>query len=339
MFRIRAVKKNDLEDLYELSQLLVFINLPADKELLNKQILSSIKSFENPSKLLEKNYYIFVLEDTDINKVIGASMIHGKHGTPQEPHYFLKVGQEHKFSKSLNTGFVHGTLKLGLETDGFTEIGGLVLHPDYRGRPGKLGKCLSFTRFLYMAFHSDQFTSYIHSELMPPLDSNGDSPLWEAIGRRFMNMDYVEADLLSRENKEFILNLFPSDTIYGTLLTPEARNAIGKVGEETKPVKKMLESIGFHYTDEVDPFDGGPHYRAKKDSIKPIQNKFEATLEPVKNINKKDSFIISIQDEGNEFLAVPISGSLTGDTLQISEEDLKKLSLNTSQKIKGIFLD
>ena len=33
-------------------------------------------------------------------------MIHGKHGSQLEPHFYLKVGQEHKYSQSLNTGFV-----------------------------------------------------------------------------------------------------------------------------------------------------------------------------------------------------------------------------------------
>lgn len=338
MFKIRAVKESDLNDLFELSQLLVFINLPADKSLLKKQIDASIKSFSAPNEKLERNFYIFVLEDLENRKVIGASMIHGKHGTDDEPHYYLKVGQEHKFSKSLNTGFVHGTLKLGLETDGYTEIGGLVLHPDYRGRPGKLGKNLSFVRFLYMAFHLDNFTDYIHSELMPPLDSHGNSPLWEAIGRRFMNMDYVEADLLSRENKEFILNLFPSDTIYGTLLTPEARNAIGKVGEQTKPVKKMLESIGFHYTDEVDPFDGGPHYRAKKEAITPIAQKFEGKIVISDSITNEKQMIITISDEKNEFCAIPVKGSFSENQIHISTADAKAHDIKDGQSSKGIFL-
>ncbi|MCP4913680.1 MAG: arginine N-succinyltransferase [Oligoflexia bacterium] len=338
MFRIRAVKESDLADLFELSQLLVFINLPADKNLLKKQINASIKSFTTPDKNLERNYYIFVLEDLKNRKVIGASMIHGKHGTEDEPHYYLKVGQEHKFSKSLNTGFVHGTLKLGLETDGYTEIGGLVLHPDFRGNPNKLGKSLSFVRFLYMAFHLDKFTEYIHSELMPPLDSHGNSPLWEAIGRRFMNMDYVEADLLSRENKEFILNLFPSDTIYGTLLTPEARNAIGKVGDQTKPVKKMLESIGFHYTDEVDPFDGGPHYRAKKENITPIANRFEGTIKISDSESLDQKMIITTADEMNDFCAVPVNGILQNNQIIISKEDAQTHQLKDGQKSKGIFI-
>src|SRR5690606_1685193 len=119
-----------------------------------------------------------------------------------------------------------------------------ILDPQYRGSPGKLGKQLSFIRFLYMGLNKKHFKDEIHSELMPPFDKDGKAPLWEAIGRRFLNMNYHEADILSRSNKEFILSLFPSDTIYETLLPIEARFAIGKVGDDTKPVKKMLEEIG-----------------------------------------------------------------------------------------------
>lgn len=271
MFIIRNATLNDLSDLYELSQHMVFINLPPDRDIIKKKINASIKSFKSPSDILENNYYIFVLEDSEKRKVIGASMIHGKHGTEEEPHFYLKVSKEQKYSKTINTGFIHGTLKLGLTSDGWSEIGGLILSPDFRGHLDKLGKQLSYVRFLYIGLNRHRFTDYIHSELMPPLDNKGQSPLWEAIGRRFMNMEYEDADVLSRQNKEFILSLYPSDTIYETLLPPEARFAIGKVGKETQPVKKMLESIGFHYTEEVDPFDGGPHYRAKTDDIKPIK--------------------------------------------------------------------
>jgi arginine N-succinyltransferase len=113
---------------------------------------------------------------------------------------------------------------------------------------------------------------------MPPFAKDGNSPLWEAIGRRFMNMGYHDADLLSRSNKEFILSLFPSDNIYQTLLPIEARNAIGKVGKDTEPVRKMLESIGFKYIFEVDPFDGGPHYRCPLKDIHPIKNMIKGKI-------------------------------------------------------------
>lgn len=305
MYILRSVSEKDLKDLYNLSNLVVFINLPPDQEIIESKIESSLKSFKNPSKNFWENYYIFVLEDDEKGEVLGCSMIHAQHGTEEEPHFFLKVSQESKFSHTINTGFIHGTLKLGLDTDGPTEIGGLIVNPEYRGNPEKLGKQLSFVRFLYMALNPERFKSAVHSELMPPFDSKGNSPLWEAIGRRFMNMDYHEADILSRSNKEFILSLYPAENIYQTLLPFDARDAIGKVGKDTEPVRKMLESIGFKYTYEVDPFDGGPHYRCDVKNIKPIKNKIQATYNPEAKFDesKAQTVLIKIPNEQYDFFA------------------------------------
>lgn len=300
MFKIRSCKLTDLDDLYELSQKVYFINLPRDKKLIKDKINKSLKAFKSPSKDLSLNYYIFVLEDTDVNKVVGVSMIHAQHGTEDEPHFFLRVAHENKYSTTINTGFVHGTLKLGLNMNGPTEIGGLVLHPDYRGHKLKLGKVLSYSRFLYMGLNQDRFKEDIHSELMPPLDSDGNAPLWEAIGRQFMNMNYQEADLLSRSNKEFILSLFPSENIYMALLPIDARNAVGKVGKDTLPVKKMLESIGFEYTSEIDPFDGGPHYRAKLKEISLVKNLRPKLFENDSTIDLIDECIVYVKKDNDD---------------------------------------
>lgn len=334
MFKLRNVCEQDLENLFELSQLVTFINLPPDKGLILDKIKSSETAFKNPDSDLSKNYYFFVLEDMEKGKVIGASLIHAQHGTEDEPHYYFKVGQEHKFSNTINTGFIHGTLKFGLDTDGPTEIGGLILDPAYRGNVHKLGKQLSFVRFLYMGLYPLRFKSTIHSELMPPFDREGKSPLWEAIGRRFLNMEYHDADVLSRNNKEFILSLFPSDTIYETLLPIEARHAIGKVGEDTKPVKKMLEDIGFKYTNEVDPFDGGPHYRAKLKDIKPVRNLMKLK---VKSGDPKStsSFLCAYKDPKNEFAAIKLDGELIDDTLIVSKQQLEYFDIIDSTEVSA----
>ncbi|OFZ14152.1 MAG: hypothetical protein A2X86_04685 [Bdellovibrionales bacterium GWA2_49_15] len=312
MYLIRNVDPSDLNDLYELSGLVTFINLPKDIDLIKKKIANSVRTFKKPDKDKSKNKYIFVLEDTELKKVIGVSMIHGQHGTDEEPHYYLTVGQEEKFSETINTGFIHGTLKLDYECNGYTEIGGLVLHPDYRSNISKLGKQISFVRFLYIGMNSNQFTPIIHSELMPPFDKDGNSPLWEAIGRKFMNVDYHEADVLSRQNKEFILSLFPSEIIYTSLLPIEARDAIGKVGDDTKLVKKMLESIGFKYTKEVDPFDGGPHYRAPKTEIKTIRDMFmfKTIVDASTTGSDLQTFLITLPNDPGKFRAMKVDGKL-----------------------------
>lgn len=339
MYILRSVQPNDLKDLYKLSNIMVFINLPADEDMIRSKIESSMKSFKNPSEDLSKNYYIFVLENFETGHILGVSMIHAQHGTENEPHFYMSVGQEAKFSQTINTGFVHGTLKLGLETNGPTEIGGLILDPEHRGSKDKLGKQLSFVRFLYMAASPERFKPMIHSELLPPFDKHGNSPLWEAVGRRFLNMNYTEADLLSRNNKEFILSLFPSENIYQTLLPMEARESIGKVGKETEPVKKMLESIGFKYTYEVDPFDGGPHYRCPLKEIKPIKEKITGLLITAKNFDKEKAreVLVSLEHPDHDFFAIRTHLQVHGDgQLSLDPQLVKELNLKLPQKVTAV---
>lgn len=339
MYILRSVQHKDLADLFELSNIMTFINLPPDEDLISAKIDSSIKSFKNPSKKLYENYYIFVLQNLETEEILGVSMIHAQHGTEDEPHFYLTVGQEAKFSQTINTGFVHGTLKLGLDPNGPTEIGGLILNPEYRGHKEKLGKQLSYVRFLFMGTAPERFKTMIHSELMPPLDKHDNSPLWEAVGRRFFNMNYHEADVLSRSNKEFILSLFPSENIYQTLLPMDARESIGKVGKETEPVKRMLEAIGFKYTFEVDPFDGGPHYRCPLKDIKPIKEKISGLLITAKNFDptKARDVIINFEHPEHDFFAVRTMLQIHGDgQLSVDPELVKKLKITLPQKVTAI---
>jgi len=332
MFVIRSVESSDLEGVFELSKLANFINLPQNLEMLKTKIESSKISFINPSTDLSKNKYLFILEDTENKKIAGVSMIHAQHGTEAEPHFFLTVGKERKYSESIRQGYIHGTLELGLDTNGPTEVGGLVIHPEYRGK--KLGKIISLVRFLYMGIHPKHFKDYVHAELLPPFDADGNSPLWEAIGRRFLNMDYQEADELSRTNKEFILSLFPREKIYETLLPMETRSTIGKVGTETIPVKNMLEKIGFKYTDEVDPFDGGPHFRAKLNEIGTIKNMFEGEIMPSKDFSPTHAkkVIITLPCEEGKFLATQINANINDNKI-VPERDLE-----LGYKASGIFI-
>ena len=338
MFRLRCVTENDLEDLYTLSKFYTLINLPSDRDMILDIIKGSINSFIHPDKSLWKNHFLFVLEDLSKMQVIGCSLIHAQHGTIKEPHFFLTVDREHKYSKTINTGFIHGTLKLGHLTNGPTEIGGLILHPDYRKNHSRLGKQLSFVRFLYMALNMGQFKDEVHSELLPPFDSEGKSPLWEALGRKFLNMDYNDADRLSRSNKEFILSLFPKQIIYETLLPMEARQAIGKVGKDTEPVKAMLEKIGFKYIDEVDPFDGGPHYRCKIQDIAPIHNFKSLPIKSTQTLNKNlvKDFLIQLVGEEHVFSSVMIKAIISENEIMIEEKTIKHLGIHSDAIISSI---
>jgi len=179
------------------------------------------------------------------------------------------VIDEEKYSATIDKHFHHTILRIGYSYDGPTEIGGLVMDPTYRG--DRLGTLISYVRFLYLGAHRELFKDEVVAELLPPLEADGTSHLWEALGRKFTDMSYAEADLLSKKNKEFIKGLFPEGVIYASVLAKEAQAVIGKVGNQTKGVEKLLRRIGFRYAHRVDPFDGGPHFSATMDEIVPVQ--------------------------------------------------------------------
>src|SRR3569623_2084523 len=143
------------------------------------------------------------------------------------------VLDEERYSQTLDRHVTHRVLRIGYNYKGLTEIGGLVVHPDRRNDPGQLGKLLFHVRFLYIALHRALFRDDVLSELMPPLQPDGTSLLWEALGRKFTGLSYQEADRLSQEIKELIRALFPEDPIYATVLLGVVLWLMGEVGQET----------------------------------------------------------------------------------------------------------
>lgn len=257
-FIVRPVEHEDLNQLFDLARQFTLLNLPADKRVLAKKIEVSQASFagELPKSDAE---YLFVLEDIENQCVAGSSTILAKAGTPSAPNYSFQVLKKERFSRDLGVGFIHQILRLRANTDGGTEVGGLVVDRSYRRRPEKLGRLISLSRFAYIALNQDRFEPELHAEMAPPLTEEGRSEFWEALGRRFTGMPYDEADAISRENNAFIPSLFPEADIYTCLLDSKARLVLGQVGEQTRPALHLLNKIGFCYNDEVDPFDGGPH--------------------------------------------------------------------------------
>jgi arginine N-succinyltransferase len=277
---LRDVRKRDLPDLKRLAAVLNTMNLPHNEETLRRLISHSERSFAGKVKLPFEREYLFVLEDPKRQKLIGTSMVIAQHGTFEAPHIYYDVTQREHYSATLDRHFRHKVLSIGYNYDGPTEIGGLVVGPSERSGPAKPGKQLSYVRFLFMAMHRTLFRDQVLAELMPPLMKDGRSLLWEAVGKKLTGLSYEEADRLSRKNKEFIKELFLPSDIYASLFPRRTRDIIGQVGPQTRGVQRMLERIGFHYAERVDPFDGGPHFEAKLEDISLVQRFALLTLSP-----------------------------------------------------------
>lgn len=266
-FEIRAACRADEDELFVLARYLNTVNLPNDRRAIAQLLDISERSFDGSIESPREREYVFLLRDLEQNRAIGTSMIIAQLGRPGEPYIYLDVDVEERYSATLKKHFVHQVLHVRYGYDGPTEIGGLVVHPDYRSAPERLGTLISYVRFLFIAMQRRAFRDELLAELLPPLEPDGTSHLWEALGRQFTGLDYSEADLLSKRNKEFIRGLFPQGEIYATLLPARAQAVIGAVGEQTRGVEKILRRVGFHYAARVDPFDGGPHFTARTDDV------------------------------------------------------------------------
>ncbi len=271
MFVFHEVRPTEIDELERLAAELDTLNLPDDREQLDQIIAKSRASFGGEYDNLKEREYVFVLRDLATGKLVGTSMIIAQHGTYERPAVYFNVREEQKYSETLDKFFSHEVLQLEFDYHGPTEIGGLILHPDYRGHDLKLGKLLSYVRFLYIGMHREWFRDRIVADLLPPLREDGGSDLWDVLGRNFTDLPYREADRISRQNVEFVRSLFPATPIYTALLPRKARQKIGVVGDQTKPAARMLKAVGFTYDERIDPFDGGPTFAVQTDFCTPVQ--------------------------------------------------------------------
>jgi arginine N-succinyltransferase len=336
MFRIRQSYRDDVDQVLAVAEHLDTVNLPANRAHIEAILERSEKSFAAEVPVAEREF-VFVLEDLVKKQIIGTSIIYAQHGTKRAPHIFFRVENDERYSVTLDKHFVHQTLRIGYNYSGPTEIGGLILLPEYRRSAEGLGKALSYVRFLFIRMHRSLFRDNVLSELLPPLEPDGASKLWEALGRKFTGLTYQEADLLSKDNKEFIHALFPDDPIHTELLPDDVRAVIGQVGAETKAVEAMLRRIGFEYAGQIDPFDGGPHFCAKTDAISIVQDARELAVRTVNDADGERPWaVLAIELVGQrpQFRAIsarviPMEDGAIG----ITEDARKRLGIEDGQRV------
>jgi arginine N-succinyltransferase len=342
MLLLRDAQKTDLRALAKLAKVLDTVNLPYDERALSQILDRSVRSFSGKIRNPLERHYVFVAENARSGKIVGTSMVIAQHGTRESPCTFFEVSEREHYSATVDRHFKHQVLSIGYHFDGPTELGGLVVDPGARGGEEKPGKQLSFVRLLYVAMHRDRFRDTVLAELMPPLTRGGRSAFWEAFGRRFTGLDYQTADKLSRENKEFIQQLFPPVDVYATLFPTGVRKALGAVGPQVEPVKHMLERLGFRYVQRIDPFDGGPHYEAKVAEVGLVREYRAARLSaaPLERPGAPGRLVAVSRPEGRiRFRAVRCPARFEGNEVRIPEAARKVLGARPGDRVHVVPFD
>ena len=338
MFLIRQAGPEDFSGVYSLARLLDSYNLPADRTYIRELLRTSRDSFAGRLPKVRARY-LFVIQGTlhkgtllpasmspnGASPIVGCSLIIAKHGTQSHPHLWFAQEMITKRSRTLPIRRSHPVLRMGYTEDGPTEVGGLVVLPRYRRLPERCGLQISYARFLYMAMHPERFEREVLIEYRGAMGAGGKSPFWEAIGRVFTGLPYGRADRLSVTNKEFILNLLPSEPIYCALLPESVQRAIGAIHPSAQGAAHLAERVGFRRISQVEPFDGGPYYLAPLRRITLVRQARRLKLEdgPVEG----GQFHLVGTDEGGQFRAALVRGKVSGGRFRMDPEGFKRLNV------------
>jgi arginine N-succinyltransferase len=302
---VRAVRIEDVDALYDLTRQADhgLTSLQIDRIRLHERVERSVFAFNRRSERPAGEPYVLVMEDLSSSRLIGMCGVLAKTGG-YEPVYAYRRVRSIRVCPQL--GIENGVESLHLQRihDGPSEIGSLFLLPEYRGS-GR-GRLLSLSRFALLSQRPHRFSDRVIAQMRGVSTSEGISPFWEALGRKFYCIDFPQADALSTISKTFIEQLNPEYPIYLPLLSDEARETIGRVHPETEPALALLRAEGFSETDLVDIFDAGPTMECAVADIKAVQRCGESVVGSVDRIVEEPLRIIASMSTGFSAVLAPV---------------------------------
>ena len=330
-FRIRAARVGDLRSFYNLAKLTGggFTNLPAEKATLETKLAKSAEGFAREGDAPGDDLYVFMLENVETRQIRGTCQVFGAVGTDR-PFYSYLISTLTQKSAELGKTFRNQLLNLTTDLEGSSEVGGLFLHPHERA--GGLGLLLARSRYLFIKAHRARFGDTVLAELRGVMDEGGHSPFWDAIGGRFFDMTFPEADEFNAiHGTQFIDDLFPKSAMYVSMLPESARAVIGQPHPTGRAALKMLENEGFLWDCYVDIFDGGPTVTARTDQVRTIRE--AASLRVSDREPTNGAAMLVARGQLDDFVAGYATVEIEGDSAAIDSAARKLIGIDAGEQV------
>lgn len=279
-FRLRPVAPDDLAALERIARASAFgINsLPDDRAKLALRIERSQHAFASQDLASGEEAYLFVLEDLSSGQVVGTSGIAASAGF-RDRFYSYRNEFVVQDAPLLGVSQRMHTLHLCHDLTGCTLLTSFFIDPGYEATLAP--QLLSRARLLFIQAHAERFSERVVAESPGLADSDGNSPFWDAVGRRFFNMDYPSAERLAGGRaRSFIADLMPKSAIYVPLLPERAQWAIGQLHPVGELPFSILQDEGFETDTYVDVFDAGPTVDARLAMLHSVRQARPVWVEP-----------------------------------------------------------
>ena len=303
-------------------------SLPNNREKLYEKIQTSLAAFEHEAVAgTGREYYMFVLEEG--GEVLGTASISASAGF-EEPFYSYRSETMVHASRALKVNNRIHVLTMCHDLTGMVQLCGFFGSPRLSMRAAEL---LSRARLLYIAAARERFGRRILVEMQGILDSQAQSPFWDAIGRRFFNMDFPQVEqAFAQRSKTFIAELMPTYPIYVPLLPDQAQNAIGQIHPDFERPFSILSREGFEADDYIDIFDGGAVLTADVDQLFSLRQRrvLKVEVNPSLPDAAADDMLVS-NHCSEQFALTQARVAIVDDVLFITPDTAQALQLRCGQ--------
>ena len=269
MYVVRPVEPADIAALESLAAVSMpgVHTLPKTREKIEQAVERSIASFAAHVDIPSEESYMFVMESLADKKIVGTAAIHASAGS-NGTYFSFRNDVIQQVSRDLNISHSVHALTLCSELTAYSQLSGFYVDASVQNRPE--AALLSRSRLLYAVQAPHRFGDRFFVPLAGLTDDNGGSPFWDALGRKFFKMDFLDAERVigGARNRTLIVELMPHYPVYVPLLPGDAQAVMGQIHPSGEVAFNLLASEGFEADEYIDIFDGGPILQAHKHSLR-----------------------------------------------------------------------
>jgi len=245
--------------------------LPRTREKIAALVERSVASFAAHVDIPSEETYLFVLEDLEHHELVGTAAIHASAGS-NGTYFAFRNDVIQQVSRDLNISHSVHALTLCSELTAYSQLSGFTIH--HRNKvnysAGPEAALLSRARILYAVLAPHRFGDRFFVPLAGVTNDDGQSPFWDALGRKFFKMDFLDAErtIGGARNRTLIVELMPHYPVYVPLLPGPAQAAMGQIHPDGQLAFDLLTEEGFEADEYIDIFDGGPILQAHKNALR-----------------------------------------------------------------------
>lgn len=269
MYVVRPVELADIAALESLAAVTMpgVHTLPKTREKIAQAVERSIASFSAQVDIPSEESYLFVLESLDERKICGTAAIFASAGS-NGTYFSFRNDVIQQVSRDLNISHSVHALTLCSELTAYSQLSSFYVEDQLHQRPE--AALLSRSRLLYALQAPQRFGDRFFVPLAGVTDDKGGSPFWDALGRKFFQMDFLDAErtIGGARNRTLIVELMPHYPVYVPLLPGDAQAVMGQIHPSGELAFNLLTAEGFEADEYIDIFDGGPILQAHKHALR-----------------------------------------------------------------------